>query len=376
MSDTEQTHHHRLAPWLLVLVAFSLAAIAFGFVISKEHPVPVTIDGSPVVLSEGTTVANLEARHLLTAQPGRLLSVSGSVVETLGGAPARVLVNGRDAEAEQYLFRNDVIVSESGADTTETTVTVTEPIPVKTRITGRGPVVRLANMGSVGIRRRVVGAKSNETVSEEILKSATDMVVVKTRPHPHEKLVALTFDDGPWPGQTDKILKILEKEGIHATFFFLGVRVKQAPKLARQVAEAGNQIGNHSLGHRNLKTSKPKVIRKQIEGGASVIYEATGVLPTWFRPPYGAVDAQVWKQVRLSRSHGVMWTVDPQDWSRPGVKKIVSRVTKRAKKGSIILLHDGGVNRSQTVKALPKIIKNLKKRGFVFVTVEELVAAD
>ncbi len=169
-----------------------------------------------------------------------------------------------------------------------------------------------------GLRTRVIGEKSKAVVSEQVIRPAQDMVIVQSRPNPRDKLVALTFDDGPWPGQTDKILNILKREEVRATFFMLGVRVKLAPELARRVAEEGNQVANHSLGHRLLTTSKPKEIRRQIRGGADTIYEATGVLPTWFRPPYGAINKAVWKQVRTSRMHVALWTVDTRDWSRPG----------------------------------------------------------
>ena len=375
------SHDHTYAPtlrqslWVLLPAVLAILALVLGVALSGERPVPVTIDGRPVILDEGTTVGDLEAKGMFVARPGRLLSVKGSVIETEGGLPGRVAVNGHPAEPEQYLLRRDVLVSHDGSDTVEATVTVRESIPVKTRVTGRGPVMRLASAGAVGLRTRVIGEKSKAVVSEQVIRPAQDMVIVQSRPNPREKLVALTFDDGPWPGQTDKILNILKREEVHATFFMLGVRVKLAPELARRVAEEGNQVANHSLGHRLLTTSKPKEIRRQIRGGADTIYKATGVLPTWFRPPYGAINKAVWKQVRTSRMHVALWTVDTRDWSRPGVKRIVKNATSNTRNGSILLMHDGGTNRKQTIKALPKIIRNLKKRGYTFVTIEELADA-
>jgi hypothetical protein len=344
------THDHTYAPtlrhslWVLLPAVLAIVALSLGVALSGERPVPVTIDGQPVVLAEGTTVGDLEAKGAFVARPGRLLSVKGSVLETEGGLPGRVFVNRAPAEPEQYLVRNDVLVSYDGSDTVEATVTVRESIPVKTRVTGRGPVMRLASVGAAGLRTRIIGEKSKAVVAEQVIR----------------------------PGQTDRILKILRHENVHATFFMLGVRVKLAPELARQVAEDGNQVANHSLGHRLLTTSKPKEIRRQIRGGADTIYKATGVLPTWFRPPYGAINKAVWKQVRTSRVHVALWTVDTRDWSRPGVKRIVKNATGNTRNGSILLMHDGGTNRRQTIKALPKIIRTLKKRGYIFVTIEEL----
>lgn len=361
--------------WLLVPAAIAVAALLLGLVLTRERPMEVAVDGVRLFLVEGTTVGDLERTHALTARPGRLLSVTGSVIETQGGAPARIFVDGHPAEADQYVLRRNVLESRDGSDTVEATVTLREPLPLKTRIVGSGPVMRLANTGSVGVRARIIGEKSKVLVSEQIEVPAQDMVVVRTRPHPQEKLIALTFDDGPWPGQTDKILKILEHEGVHATFFMLGVRVKAAPDLARKVAMAGNQVGNHSLGHRWLTKIKPKQIRKQIDGGANAILKATGVRATWFRPPYGAINAATWRQLHASRLHVALWDIDTRDWSHPGVGKIVRAATKNPRPGSIILMHDGGVNRAQTIKALPLIISRLKKQGYVFVTLQELAEA-
>ncbi len=272
-------------------------------VVSRERPVPVTIDGVRSCWPEGTTVADLRTRALFAARPGRLLSVKGSVIETEGGEPdtrphQRASPSGPSSTSSEGTCSRAV----TGADTVEATDSVREPIPVKTRITGSGPVMRLANPGSVGVRARVVGVKSREIVSEKVLVPSQDMVVVRTRPRPHEKLVALTFDDGPWPGQTDKILEILEHEGVHATFFMLGVRVNRRPG-ARQAGREGGQDwpATTRSGTGLLTKSKPKEIKRQIGGGADSIYRATGVLPTWFRPPYGAINGKVWKQVRLSR---------------------------------------------------------------------------
>lgn len=376
MTDSNDTSASgRESLWLLLPAAIAVLAILLGFFISRERPFPAVVDGFPVNLAEGTTVGELQRSGAFTARPGRLLSVKGSVLETAGGEPIRILVNGHEVEQEQTVFRRNVVTSVGGVDVTEATRSVREPIPVKTRITGHGPVMRLSNPGSLGVRMRVVGLTSKETLSERIVVPMQNMVVVRTRPHPQEKLIALTFDDGPWPGQTDKILKILKRENVRATFFMVGVRVRKAPALARKIAKSGNVVGNHSLGHRQLTKSKPKEIKRQIDGGSDAIYKATGVLPSWFRPPYGSINAKVWKQVRVSRLHVALWTIDTRDWSSPGVKKIVKTTLKYARRGSIILMHDGGVNRKQTIKALPQIITKLKKRGFVFVTIQELADA-
>jgi peptidoglycan/xylan/chitin deacetylase (PgdA/CDA1 family) len=366
----------RDAASLLGVAVAMLLALVLVFALRVSRPVWITMDGSRLQVSYGTSVGDLNRTHAPSSRSGRLLSVDGSVLATEGGAPPGILRNGRPATATQVVFNDDVIESKDGLDAVEATVALREPIPVKTRITGSGPVMRLANPGSVGVRLRVAGSVSGKVVSEKILVKPQAMRIVRTRPRPKDKLVALTFDDGPWPGQTDKILKILEREGVHATFFMVGARVRASPGLAKEVVEAGNLAGNHTLGHRLLTKSKPKQIKRQLSGGASAIKRATGVSPKWFRPPWGAMNSKVWKQTRKMGLHVALWDIDTRDWTRPGAKKIVSRATKRVDKGTIILMHDGGVNRTQTIQALPKIIRTLKNRGYVFVTLEELADAE
>ena len=110
------------------------------------------------------------------------------------------------------------------------------------------------------------------------------MVVVRRPAAPGDKLVALTFDDGPWPGQTDKILDVLKKQSVHATFFMLGGRARRSPALARRVAAEGHVVGSHSLSHKELTKLKPAAIRKEISAGVSAVAAATGVRPVVVPP--------------------------------------------------------------------------------------------
>ena len=365
----------RRIPVLAVLAAVIVFVAAIVVMRVLAQPISVRVDGRRMSIARGSTVGDLIARGVLDSRPGRLLSVRGDVLRDQGGAPPLVWRNGRLVGTAEPVFDDDVLASAPGVDSVEARVTLREPIPYKTRIQGTGPVMRLANPGSVGIRERVVGAISKSEVSKRTVLAAQDMIVLRMRPTPKDKLIALTFDDGPWPGQTEKILGILKHEGIHATFFMLGVRIKAAPQLARQVAADGNLIGDHTLGHRLLTTQTAKEVNRQIVGGLTWIHRATGVNATWFRPPYGAIDQKVWKETRSLKLRVALWDVDTRDWARPGVKKIVKTADKHARRGAIILMHDGGGNRTQTIKALPTIIHDLKKRGFVFVTLNELDAA-
>jgi len=179
--------------------------------------------------------------------------------------------------------------------------------------------------------------------------------------------IAFTFDDGP-SAFTPQILSVLQQDGVHATFFCVGQQVQASPGLVRETSQAGDVIGNHTWSHPNLTLLAPSQIRWQLSRTSAAIQRATGVSPTLFRPPYGAINATVRETAEQLGLRPVLWSVDSLDWERPGVTTLVSNVLKNAKSGSIVLMHDGGGDRSETVQALPHISSGLRQHGFVFVT--------
>jgi Predicted xylanase/chitin deacetylase len=188
--------------------------------------------------------------------------------------------------------------------------------------------------------------------------------------------IALTFDDGPSPFYTAQILDILKSYHIHATFFEIGLNVEQYPAITRAVQAGGNVIGNHSWNHPDLTTLSAESLRWQIETTSTMIQTVTGRKPLLIRPPYGSINAYVHTQLVQMGHLPVLWNIDTVDWSRPGTSYIINMVLTQARNGSIILMHDGGGNRSQTVAALPTIISTLQSRGFKFVTVQEMIGHD
>jgi peptidoglycan/xylan/chitin deacetylase (PgdA/CDA1 family) len=186
-------------------------------------------------------------------------------------------------------------------------------------------------------------------------------------------VVALTFDDGPSPVFTPQVLRILQQYKVHATFFCIGEWVQLYPGLVEQTFRAGNAIGDHTWSHPDLTKLSPYAIRWQLSSASIAIKHAIGSPPILFRPPYGATNAAVESLASQMGLLQIMWTIDPRDWSLPGVAAIVNIVLSHAMNGSIILMHDGGGDRSQTVRALPQIISALQQRGFTFVTVPQLL---
>lgn len=186
-------------------------------------------------------------------------------------------------------------------------------------------------------------------------------------------VVALTFDDGPSP-YTSAVLDVLKREQVHATFFLIGQQVAGGASLVRRELAEGHMLADHTWSHANV-SGGGGFASGQITSTASAIQKATGFRPCLFRAPYGAVSSSL-----IGTAHGlgfltIEWDVDPQDWSLPGSGAIYSRIVSTTHNGSIILMHDGGGPRSQTLAALPDVIHTLKARGYGFVTVDQLTGA-
>jgi peptidoglycan/xylan/chitin deacetylase (PgdA/CDA1 family) len=191
----------------------------------------------------------------------------------------------------------------------------------------------------------------------------------------HFRKIALTFDDGPDPYYTPQILDILDQYRIKATFFCVGRQVEAYPQVVRQEYEAGHVVGNHSWTHPDLGLLPASDVLLQIKRASNALQEVIGTQPMFFRPPYGSLSNHVLKQAYHLGVTTVMWNAgeEARDWLNPGVDFIIRRTLDLICNGSIILLHDCGRDRSQTMAALPVIIQKLQDRGFQFVTIQQMV---
>jgi len=353
---------------------FAVLALVAGF--SAARPVPVVIDGAQQRLRAGVTAGDLQRGDLLRAEPGDLVSVKGEVLEPRGGKPPVVLRNGSGVRASTRLYGGDDITSRPGADVVESVEVTLVATAYKTVHEGKGSLSELTTEGVPGQMRITRGKLSGQEISRVVLRKPVDAVVKRMSPKPGSRMVALTFDDGPWPIYTERILDVLAEHDAKATFFMLGVRVKRAPAVAARVAREGHLVANHSLSHRSFGTSSSKETKRQIVKGREAIKQATGVDTPWLRPPYGAMRDSAWRIAKKTDSRVVRWSVDSEDWKKRGAGKLAKRVIKQVRPGSVVLFHDGGGDRSETVAALPVIIEQLRARGYVFVTVEELYAVN
>jgi peptidoglycan/xylan/chitin deacetylase (PgdA/CDA1 family) len=186
-----------------------------------------------------------------------------------------------------------------------------------------------------------------------------------------QKLAALTFDDGPGP-YTGSIARKLSAHDVNATFFVVGRQVPGRGATLRGLLRRGDEIGNHGFSHR-LLSADGGAARAELERTTASIRHRTGFTPCLFRAPYGAIGRSLLSIARRRNMLTIGWNVDPSDWSRPGARAIAANVVANTRSGSIILLHDGGGLRDQTVAAVPAIVHRLRLRGFRLVTVSELL---
>ncbi|HEY9673477.1 MAG TPA: polysaccharide deacetylase family protein [Waterburya sp.] len=186
------------------------------------------------------------------------------------------------------------------------------------------------------------------------------------------KPIALTFDDGPWGKSTTQILSILKKNNVKATFFVVGRQVQQYPQLVKQVVAEGHAIGNHTWSHQYHRFSPPEASR-EIDRTAELVYKLTGVKTSLFRPPGGILNNGLVSYAQEKKYAVIMWSADSLDWRNHNSKTVLDRALKESKSGGIVLMHDGGGDRSKTAQALPKLIAQLRQRGYKFVTVPELL---
>jgi peptidoglycan-N-acetylglucosamine deacetylase len=188
---------------------------------------------------------------------------------------------------------------------------------------------------------------------------------------PRDRGLYLSFDDGPNPRATGRILAVLQRERVPATFFMIGRYVERYPELARAVAAAGCSIGNHTYTHAKLALLGPERIAQEIGRAHSAIVEQTGVRPRAFRAPHGYRNPFVRRVVGQHGYRVFGWTVGVWDSDRPGAEVIRARIRRRARAGAILLLHDGdgyepAGDRTQTAEALPGILDDCREMGYEF----------
>ncbi len=192
------------------------------------------------------------------------------------------------------------------------------------------------------------------------------------------KQIALTYDDGPNDPHTLRLLEVLARHDVRATFFMIGRYVQQRPDIAREVAKAGHAIGNHSMTHPRLIFQSAARTRMELSDCRAALTDAVGEHSNLFRPPFGGRRPATFRIARELGLDAIMWNVTGYDWNAPPAAQVEERVMKQMRGGDVILLHDGGhramgADRGQTVIATDNLIRRYKDQGFQFVTVPEMM---
>lgn len=212
-------------------------------------------------------------------------------------------------------------------------------------------------------------------ISNDITDDYKDIIIKNG--NNEEKVIALTFDDGPDRDFTPQVLDILKKNDVKATFFVVGESVEWNPEILKRQYNEGHEIGNHTFTHINVSKKGYDEIYKEINDTQQAIKKIIGEEPKLFRPPYRALSEDMCNIVKEKDMNVVLWSnLDPRDWSNPGVDYIVNTITSKVQNGTIILLHDYNNLRNkktQTIQALEIVIPKLKDMGYKFVTVSELI---
>ena len=389
----QQPRRRSKAP-VVIIVLVLLAGLGFGGFFAWQHrPVSIMVDGERRTVFRQTSLADFAKGESPSVNPGNYVSVSGNVLREGKGNPYSVSVNGQevgyDDAAGFALNGGEAVEFSDGGDVMEEHTTETAELQPKLEFRVKpgtaekgyevqhGVVQYIAQWGKVGKHEIYHGKESGETSDGKVVEEAQNCIIVAQDVHPDndEKIVALTFDDGP-TNYTEPIMGILAENDVHATFSIIGEQTSYGAPVVTEVAEAGHVVASHTWDHPQLTTCTAEEIHEELSNTAVALKQCVGKDCTYLRPPYGSMDEDVWLASKGTITASFYWTHDSCDWETPGAQSIVSNSTLAMKPGSVILMHDGGGDRSQTMQALPQIISAWKAAGYRFVTVEELLASD
>lgn len=348
-----------------------------------SKPVEVTLNGDQVTISGAErSVGGLLDNNVVSVTPGNYVAVDGSTIRQGEGTRCTAKVNGNDTDdMGMHLNGGDKIEVSNGTDITEP-YTDSEPqtLPHKTELKGVGAVHLYSNNAQDGEQVTRTGKESGITATVTTKEPVDNIVQYYNVNSNGDKVIALTFDDGPWDKQTDEILDILEQNDAKATFFTVGQCISGHEKELQRAASMGCEIGTHTWDHAEGSGEGVSLIKmstderkQEVQKGLEAIKNATGQeASTIFRCPGGNFDTSVATDLEGIVTAEIGWNVDTTDWKKPGADVIAQRI-QSAGPGNIILMHDGGGDRSQTIEGLRQALPKLKEQGYSFITVQELL---
>ncbi len=371
---------------LIAICVVAVLAVVGVFGVTNwmaNKAVQVTLNGDTVTISGSErSIGGLLDAGRVKVTAGNYVAVDGSTIRQGDGTRCTAKVNGNETtNMGTHLNGGDKIEISNGTDITEPyTDSDPQTLPHSVEIKGSGAVHLYSTDAQDGEQVTRTGKDSGIT-AQVVTKEAKNTVVqyynVDTG---GEKVIALTFDDGPWDSQTDQVLDILEQNGAKATFFTVGQCISGHETQVKRAAEMGCEIGTHTWDHAEGSGQGVSLIKMssqerkdEVTKGLDAIEKATGTkASTIFRCPGGNYDKSVATDLEGLVTAEIGWNIDTTDWKKPGADTIAQRI-ESATPGNIILMHDGGGDRSQTIEGLSKAVPALKAKGYTFVTVQELI---
>ncbi len=369
--------------YALIGVGCALAIFVASVIGYVNRSVDIKLNGNTVSVHVDSSISDIIEKQGLsdTLKHGNLLAVDDSVLKKDGGESYSVKLNGKRVKPGKFatttVAGGEKLKIESGRDVYEPhTVEVTEVQP--TLSSEPSGAVRYVKTWGVASRSEVwVGKTSGKTADRGEVRSVTDCALAggSVVPSGKKKLVAITFDAGPSEA-TDKILAVLKKKGVKATFFLTGKQVEKNAAAAKAIAKAGHELGSSGYSHTALNKLDKSELRDEISKGFSAIKSATGVNTALFRAPSGLFTTQNWADSMDLIACNISWNIDSGDRLLKGADYAAQNVTATASNGNIVLFTDSDATAEQTPEALEQTIDALASDGYEFATISELIKSD
>lgn len=365
------------------LVALIVVGVIGWINYDNNHAIDITLNGETVTVSGNErTLEGILDNNLVSVNPGNYVAVDASVMRAGEGNRATITVNDESVtDFTQRLRGGEKVAITDGTDITEPyTDSNEQAIPYTTEAKGVGALHIYTVKGEDGTKVTRTGNESGITVDMTSKEPVTEVIQYYNADAHGDKVVAITIDDGPWDSNTETILNILKDNDAHATFYTIGDQIASHADIVKRAHDEGNEIATHTWDHAagsgqgvslNLMATQERL--DEVNKGNQAIQDATGAPGSkYFRAPGGNFNVEVAHDLSPLISGEIGWNIDTLDWKRPGTETIASRI-KSAKPGEVILMHDGGGDRSQTVAALQEAVPYLKSQGYELITITELV---
>ena len=362
-----------------------VAVIAIVFGVNQAiyaGPIEATVNGEKMTL-EGNqrSVAGLLDENVVSVTPGNYVAVDNSVIREGDGERCTALINEQTVGLDGHINEGDSVVISNGTDIMEEFVdSAPTVLPAGYTREGDWGALHVFLPGQDGEMVTRTGSESGITIEQITKEKVDERLVYYNANTGGEKVVALTFDDGPWDSSTEEILDILKENGAKATFYTIGEQVSAHSDQIKRMAAEGHEIATHTWDHASgsgngvsLDLMSTAERQAEVEKGLNIIKEIAGVDGSlYFRAPGGNFGQDTANDLMALIDGEIGWNIDTEDWRRPGAEVIAERI-KSVQPGGIVLMHDGGGDRSQTVAGLREGIAYLKDQGYKFVTISELI---